>query len=60
MRRGYHNENMLICLVIYKNKNYVVLFRKKIKLFKLYIFQRNASFFTKNWNKYICIIKYIL
>lgn len=21
MRRGYHNENMLICLVIYKNKN---------------------------------------
>lgn len=21
MRHGYHNENMLICLVIYKNKN---------------------------------------
>lgn len=21
MRRGYHNENMLICLVIYKNNN---------------------------------------
>lgn len=38
-------------LIIYEIEIYVVLFREKIKLSKLYIFQWNASFFTKNWKK---------
>lgn len=37
-------------LIIYEIEIYVVLFREKIKS-KLYIFQWNASFFTKNWKQ---------